>query len=477
MDLDPFIVYHQPPDALTQARAFWQRDSNEDPVVATQGAGVGAGADKGVPMTLTDRQIRSAQVRPGLNQIDLRDDQVRGLVLRVYKGGARTWMLFYRRQDNRRRFLTLGAYPGVSLKQARQLAVVENGRIAAGEDPQAERAERREASTADTVAQLAEQYLASYSILKRPKSYAMDRWQLETYVLPRWGDRPVDQVTKRDVRELLEDLASGKLAPRGQPTNVAPRNLKALLSKLFDWASDRDILAGNPAAGVKLPDRVREHLRRGGKDRVLSNEEIAVLWSELEKLEAHARRRDLAPASAAAFRLILLTAQRPGEVLSMRWSDIEDGAWWTVPAEVAKNGRANRVYLSTQARKVLDELRRHTGGSEWVLESPRQPGTHLTTLKNAMPGILNRGGMRSWTPHDLRRTAASKMREMGVSRLVVQAILNHRDRSVTALYDRYDAAPEKQAALTDWGGRVATLTGEGPGARVVDFRTRSTREV
>ena len=203
-------------------------------------------------MTLTDRHIRSAQVRPGLNQIDLRDDQVRGLSLRVYRSGARTWMLHYRRQeDNRRRFLKLGAYPGVSLKQARQLAEVEVGRIATGEDPQAERVERRETSTAETVAQLAEQYLARYaSEHKRPKSYSMDRWQLETYVLPRWGDRPVDQVTKGDVRQLLEDLAEGKLAARGKPTKVAPRNLKALLSKLFDWAADRGMVPGNPAAGV-----------------------------------------------------------------------------------------------------------------------------------------------------------------------------------------------------------------------------------
>ena len=428
-------------------------------------------------MTLTDRQIRAAQVPEGLNQVELRDDQVRGLLLRVYSSGARTWMLAYRRQeDDRRRFLKLGAYPGVSLKQARQLAELALGRIAAGEDPQAERAERREASTAETVAQLADQYLASYSKFKRPKGYKMDRWQLETYVLPRWGDRPVDQVTKRDVRELLEDLADGKLAARGKPTKVAPRNLKALLSKLFDWAADRGVLAGNPAAGVKLPHRVREHLKRGGKDRVLSDEEIGVLWSELEELEADARRRKLLPVSAAAFRLILLTAQRPGEVLRMRWRDIEDGTWWMVPAEVAKNGEANRVYLSAQARKILDELRPHTGASEWVLESPRKPGTHLTTLKNAMPGILDRGDMRPWTPHDLRRTAASKMRAMGVPRLVVQGILNHKDRSVTAVYDRYGADPEKQEALTDWGGRVAVLTGQEPGARVVDFRTRSTRE-
>jgi integrase len=425
-------------------------------------------------MTLTDRQIRSAQVPAGLNQVELRDDQVRGLLLRVYSSGTRTWMLHYRRQeDDRRRFLKLGAYPGVSLKQARQLAEVEVGRIAAGDDPQGERVERRTASTAETVAELAEQYLTGYSKAhKRPKSYAMDRWQLDAYVLPRWGDRPVDEITKRDVRELLDDLAEGKLAARGKPTTVAPRNLKALLSKLFDWAADRGILAGNPAAGVKLPDRVREHLKKGGKDRVLSDEEIGVLWGELEELEDDAHRRKLAPVSAAAFRLILLTAQRPGEVFAMRWRDIEDGAWWVVPAEVAKNGEANRVYLSPQARAILDALRGHTGGSEWVLESPRKPGTHLTTVRTARLSILDRGGMRPWTPHDLRRTAASKMRAHGVSRLVVQGILNHKDRSVTAVYDRYGADPEKQKALTEWGRRVEEIAGGGAGARVVEFRAR-----
>jgi integrase len=82
---------------------------------------------------------------------------------------------------------------------------------------------------------------------------------------------------------------------------------------------------------------------------VLSDEEIAVLWEELDELAADAGRKKQAPVSAAAFRLILLTAQRPGEVFRMRWRDIEDGAWWVVPAEVAKNGEANRVYLSEKA--------------------------------------------------------------------------------------------------------------------------------
>ena len=133
---------------------------------------------------------------------------------------------------------------------------------------------------------------------------------------------------------------------------------------------------------------------------------------------------------------------------------------------------ANRVYLSPQARAILDELRPATGDTDWVLESPRKPGTHLTTVRTARLSILDRDDMRPWTPHDLRRTTASKMRAMGVSRLVVQGILNHKDRSVTAVYDRYGADPEKQRALTEWGRRVEEIAGGEPKARVVEFPMR-----
>jgi integrase len=425
-------------------------------------------------MPLTDREIRSAKVPARLNQIELRDDQVRGLLLRVYSSGARTWMLAYRRRDdNQRRFLKLGAYPGVSLKEARALAEVEVGRIATGDDPQGERVERRGTNGSETVADVAEAYLAEYAIHKRPAGLKMDKWQLDTYVLPRWGERPIGEITKQEVRELLEALADGTAAANGKPTKSAPRSLKALLSKFFDWAADRGSLAGNPAAGVKLPDRVREHLRKGGRDRVLADEETATLWEELDRMETFARSKKVAPVTAAAFRLILLTAQRPGEVFSMRWRDIEDGTWWVVPAEVAKNGEANRVPLSPQARAILDDLHGDTGGSEWVLESPHKPGTHLTTIKTANQGILARTEMRPWSPHDLRRTAASRMRALGVDRIVVQAILNHKDRSVTAVYDRYGADPEKQQALCEWGRRVDTITGGEPGANLVNMRSRA----
>ena len=420
-------------------------------------------------MKLTDRQIYCAKCPDGLNHADLRDDQVRRLLLRVYRSGVKTWGVFYRRrEDNRRRWLKLGAYPGLSLKQARDLAEIELGRIAAGEDPQAEREEVRARPGAETFAEVAAEYLERYAMVhKRPAGYRMDRWQLEAYVLPRWGRRLVTEVTKRDVQGLLEDLATGKLAARKKPTKAAPRNLKALLSKLFDWAADEGYLAGNPAAGVKLPASVREHFKLGGRDRVLTDEEIRTLWQDLDRLEADARNQAFGAATAAAFRLILLTAQRPGEVLSMRWRDIEDGEWWVVPAEVAKNGEANRVYLSPQAREILQGLRAANGTSEWVLDSGRKPGHHLTTVKTAENAILRRHEMRHWTPHDLRRTSASRLRALGVSRLVVQAILNHKDRSVTAVYDRYGQDPEKREALCAWGRRVEEIVrGSGPGVVV-----------
>jgi len=421
--------------------------------------------------TLTDRQIRAAKCPDDRNQADLRDDQPRGLVLRVYKSGQKTWFLFYRRkEDNKRRTLKLGTYPGTSLKQAREQAEIELGRVAVGDDPQADRDAAPEDSGAPTLGEVSGWYLERYAkVHKRPQSYQMDVWQIEAYVVPHWGELAIDAITQADIRDLLQGVASGELAARGKPTKTAPRNLRALLSKMFAWAAEQGWLAGNPAAGVKLPVTVQKHLQKGGRDRVLSDEEIRTVWEQLAYLESVTRQWNQAPVSPAAFRLLLLTAQRPGEVMSMRWADLQDGSWWVIPGEVAKNGEANRVPLSPQALRVLDQLRPHTGESEWVLESPYKEGFPLTTIKTAGYGIVKRAEMEPWTPHDLRRTAASKMRSIGVSRQVLQAILNHKDRSVTAVYDRYGMDREKMEALTRWGERVEQLVGGGSPGVVVDF--------
>lgn len=139
----------------------------------------------------------------------------------------------------------------------------------------------------------------------------------------------------------------------------------------------------------------------------------------------------------------------------------------------AKNGEFNRVPISPQAKRILHRLRPHTGGSEWVLESPYKAGSHLTTVKAASHGIVKRARMRPWTPHDLRRTAVSKMRALGVDRRVVQAILNHKDSEITVVYDRYSMDPEKEEALAVWGRRVEEIVRPGGQGAVVSFPSRS----
>ena len=98
---------------------------------------------------------------------------------------------------------------------------------------------------------------------------------------------------------------------------------------------------------------------------------------------------------------------------------------------------------------------------------PFKRGAHLTSLKTVNDTIVRKTGMRPWTPHDLRRTAASKMRAIGTDRRVLQALLNHKDRSVTAVYDRYAMDREKQEAVAAWGRRVEQIVGGGDQGAVV----------
>jgi integrase len=120
-------------------------------------------------------------------------------------------------------------------------------------------------------------------------------------------------------------------------------------------------------------------------------------------------------------------------------------------------------------RKILDELRPLTGDGEYVLPSPYKKGASLTSLKTVNDTIVRTSEMSRWTPHDLRRTAASKMSAQGVARRVLQGILNHKDRSVTAVYDRYSLDREKREALAAWARRVEQIIGGGPVGTVVPF--------
>ena len=367
---------------------------------------------------------------PTSGQVDYWDAYNPGFGLRVSAGGRRSWVLMYRHSNVKRR-LTLGTYPALSLADAREQA----GRALRavqydGADPAAhKRADR----AAETFEELAREYLERHA--KREKrSWRKDLQILEKDVLPRFGKRKAKDITRRDIIAMLDNIVE-----RGAPIQ-ANRTLE-IVRKVFNWAIGRDIIQINPCHRLPKPSSENQ------SDRVLTEAEIRAVWQAVEAE---------APLIAGIIKLRLLTAQRGAEVLAMRWDQISDG-WWNIPSEVAKNGLAHRVPLAPQAQLVLDAIRPLSLDTGWVFPGAGS-GRHRVAVHKAHKLIRDRSGV-SFVPHDLRRTAASHMTGMGISRLVVSKLLNHVERGVTAVYDRHSYDQEKRAALEAWGSRLERIIG------------------
>lgn len=401
-------------------------------------------------MPLTDRSVRA--IKPPLaGRIDVWDEGLPGFGLRISASGRRTWILMYRVGRTLRRF-TLGQYPTLSLAEARAKARDAQHDVAHGQDPARKKIEDRHA---ETFQELAREYISQHASKKRSGREDIrllngSAHKKRTGKVPhvplvaRWGNRRIKDITRRDVRELLDEIA-------GRAPIMANRTL-ALVRKMFNFAIERDWLESNPCQMVKPPGQERQ------RDRVLSEDEIRRVWIALDAE---------APAIAALFRLRLLTAQRGGEVHGAAWSEMDLRAgWWTIPAERSKNGLAHRVPLSPPAVQILKVLRlqgekpaageKKQEPSLWVFPSRHKRLPHMAHAQKAIERVVASSKV-AFRGHDLRRTAASLMVGAGVSRLVVSKILNHVETGVTAVYDRHSYDREKREALDFWGRRLSAI--------------------
>lgn len=454
-------------------------------------------------VAFTDRGVRALKA-PASGRVDVWDLTLPGFGVRISAGGVRTWVVRYRHGRKQRR-LRLGNFPPMSLKAARKQATRRLNAVDEGKDPAAEKTEGREASTFGELAKL---YLEKHAPKKR--SADEDKRIMERELLPRLRAFHARDVKRADVIALLDEIAT-------RPAPIMSNRVLALLRKLYNFGIERGLLEANPCALVK-PAGVERR-----RERVLTEEEIRGLWRGLageyiaggklradkpgRKAKGAAKRteekkpqekraakdgKEAGEASSlvAAVRLMLLTAQRRGEVLRMRWEDIAEDTpeapaspvegqkapprfSWTIPAESAKNGRAHRVPLSPEALEVLESLPR---AGDWVLpgrlvDEKGKPREHVTNVERAIDRSRERQRLEHFTPHDLRRSAASSMTALGIPRLTVKKILNHVDRDVTGIYDRHSYDPEKRTALEAWGRRVAEIvSGESRRGSVVAFR-------
>jgi integrase len=352
------------------------------------------------------------------------DQRCPGLALSVRVTGKKGWKVIYR-SGGRPRWLHLGDARVIGLADARRLAARVMLDVAEGRDPAADRrAERDSGSFAD----LASRYVELWA-KKHNKSWKQAEALVAKHLLPRWGRMKATAITRTDVRTVMARID----AP------IVANQTLAAASAIFSWAVKQEIVDVNPVAGVdRNPTASRE--------RVLSDAEIKMLWGGLD----------------AGLKLVLLTGQRPGEVVAMQAAHIVDG-FWQMPGKPVgdwpgtKNGRDHRVALSTAA---LDLIENHLAVKKQNINAP---GLLLKKLASEF-------GLEKVTPHDLRRTALTTITGLGFGRDAMDRIANHKKGGVTDVYDRHSYADEDRRIMTAVARHVASLVEPTATSNIVAIR-------
>lgn len=422
-------------------------------------------ARTGVRKPLTALQVERARCPEGKAEIYLRDGAARGLELRV-KPSSKRWGFRYQFKGTTR-VLSLGAFPAMSLAEARAATHEAHSRIAQGIDPFLERQDQQQAVELErqqreteiarrkTLAQAVSEWLDRDMARRRKDGGAYVRALFERDILPGLGDKPLDAVTKADLVGVFDTIVE-----RGSPTmaNIARRSL----GQFIEWAMARELLDRDPLQGIKAP---------GGRE---SPRERHLTEAEIRELARRLPESGLSDRDQRAVWILLSTGVRVGELTGARWSDIDTEAeTWRIPE--TKSGRPHTVYLSAFALGHLHALKELAGTSEWLLpgrgktkpvhaahlvnafadrqaDKPRAPFVAPYVQALALPG-------GRWTPHDLRRTFATLAGEMGVESDTIEKCLNHAPRSaLVRTYQRQQRIPEQRRAWSLVGEHLDVLS-------------------
>ncbi|MBA1157963.1 integrase arm-type DNA-binding domain-containing protein [Microvirga mediterraneensis] len=409
---------------------------------------------------LTDILVRSIPA-PASGRVEISDLRCTGLELRVSAKDARSWSFRFRDpQTGRVSRATLGSYPDVTLSQARTAADDMRRTVAAGRNPVEEKRRARLEATTNTFQALSDRYIKERA-RRFKRSADADERNLRLHILPKWKDRPYASIERRDIIALCEGMVQ-----HGKATQA--NRIQALISSIFSFAIDADLVRANPC------HRLRKRGVETVATRVLSDAEVKLFWNGVT-LPPVSRRVGL------ALRLLLLTGARAGEVAGALRSEFESlddpaRAGWVIPADRSKNGRAHFVPLSPLAVGTINDALTLVGKDEaYLFPSPSVDEVPITA--HALAVAMARFGRElkemeddaavcTWqaeppSPHDLRRTIATRLASLGIPGEDVSAVLNHIRRDVTGRhYDTYDRAREKRIALELWARTVEQIVAE-----------------
>lgn len=400
-------------------------------------------------MRLDAKTVTGLKLPDGRSDVIHFDSALPGFGFRLRASGnevRKSWVVQYRRAGGTRRML-LGSAEVLTAEQARAAAKKSLAAIALGQDPQAEKAARRSADKF-TLAVMIEDYLATKGSSVRARTFAeVQRYLRGPYFKPLHG-MPVDTITRRDVAARLLVMAREKGA-------VTAGNARSALSALFVWALANGLAQANPVVGTARPKTPP------ARDRTLTDRELGAIWKAAGD-----------DAFGQVLKLLMLLGQRRTEVGGIAWSelDLERGTW-TIPAQRTKNHRAHTLPLPSLALHIITGVPRVVDRDTLFGDRADSGLTGWARPKAALDARLGDRVM-PWTLHDLRRTLATRLCDLGTAPHVVEQILNHQSghrAGVVGIYNRSSYANEVRSALALWADHVRTLV-EGGERKVVPMR-------
>lgn len=382
---------------------------------------------------LTKRTVEGALVRD--DDYFIWCDELPGFGVRVYPSGKRSYLIQYRAEGRSRR-AKLGLHGHLTCEQARKEAMVLLGQIARGENPAEERATRR---TAMTVRDLCDRYKAAIEnglimgkrgLPKKPLTVLSDLGRIDRHIIPLLGPRRVCDLTPVDISRLIRDVTMGKTAVvektkrlRGKAVVTGGRGAAArsaaLLGGIMSFAVSEGVIATNPALGVRRPASEARTAR-------LSPSDYSKLGRALDA-EAHDGAN---PTAIAAIRLLALTGCRKGEVLGLRWSEVDESGRAFRLTDSKEGASVRPIGSATFA--VLAELGRREGGG-WVLPGERRDLPY-GGLKGVWRKVRGRADLSGVMLHTLRHSFASVAGDLGYAESTIGALLGHASGSVTGRY-------------------------------------------
>jgi integrase len=398
-------------------------------------------------MRLTEQNVARIKLRPGQSEVRVFDDEVPGFGVRFRGGRKKTWIVQYR-FGSMQRILSLGAVDILGSEKARKAAKTALAKVQLGHDPYVEKDEAQ-ANAELTLDAVADRFLDYQQSRLKPRSLV----EVKRHLLRDW--QPLARLPIKHISRAHVAAQIGTIAKECGP--VTGNHARTTLSGMFTWAMKQGLVENNP---VIATHRATDEIAR---DRVLSDAELVAIWNACRD-DDYGR----------IVKLLILTGQRREEVGGMVEVELDIAARrWVIPWERTKNGKRTRapheVPLSDPAIDILREAPRRAGRSHVFGDG----GGSFSGWSKAKAALDARAAIEAWRLHDVRRSAATRMADLGVAPHVVESVLNHisgHKAGVAGTYNRATYLPERRQALDLWGAHVLALVAGKTGSNIVTLR-------